>query len=367
MPVPKKEWMPSSQSIPKDQWGNDGIKIQFCVSARLSDGFVKWRGIFDDRDDFDNFLFALFKGTLKYEKYLWGLCCPNWSPDIGEQLSYDFATFITISSPTGSAQTYNRPVDWQNSGTAYTIGGGGGGRRQATTGVAGAGGAGGGAFALKSVFISSATFNYQIGAFGAGATTAATSGGNGGNTWINTVPAASQPTTLAQGVLAVGGSGSTGAAGAAGGAAASCLGTTTFSGGTGGAGQGTNGAGGGGGGAGGQNAAGGNGTAGASGNGGNGGAGNGAVGGGGAGATPDGGTGGNGTNFNGTIGSGGGAGGGGSATTAGGVGGNYGAGGGGGRTTSSGSASGGNGSQGIIWLFYEPYVSLRNNIPMLGM
>ena len=288
MPVPKNQWMPSSQAIPKDQFGNDCVRTRFRVRAKLNDGFVKWIGWFDDRDDMDAFLWAIAKGTLKYEKHLWDLCLPNWNPDIGEELSYDFYTVINLTGPTpGSNQTYTRPVDWNaTNNVVWTIGGGGGGRRQATSGVAGAGGAGGGACSGRANINIAATATYQIGTAGVGGTAQSTSGTAGGDTWFNGTSLADSGVS-SKGVGAKGGSGSTGSTGAAGGVAASGFGTSLFSGGTGGNGQGTNGAGGGGGGAAGQNAAGGNGTNGASGNGGNGGAGNGGIGGGGAGATPD--------------------------------------------------------------------------------
>ena len=363
--VPKKEWMPSSQVITKDQFGNDTFRTRFRVRARLNDGFVKWTGWFDDRNDMDAFLWAIAKGTLKHERYLWDLCLPNWNPDIGEKLSYDFLTVQYATGPAGSNLTYNRPVDWNaTNNVAWAIGGGGGGRRQATSGVAGAGGAGGGACSGKANLDLTASVSYQVGAAGIGGTTAAASGTPGGDTWFNTPVSA--PAFATANPAAKGGLGSTGTTGAAGGVDTSGIGTTRFSGGTGGTGQSGNGAGGGGGGAAGQNGVGGNGTNGASGNGGNGGVGNNGIAAGGLGATPDGGAGGNGINFGSPYGSGGGGGGGGSSTTAGGSGGTYGAGGGGGRTTSTGSSSGGVGSQGFIYISYEP-IGLWTNIPMLGM
>lgn len=365
-PVSKKEWMPSSQAIPKDSFGKDGIVTKFRVRAKLNDGYVKWIGWFDDRDDFDIFLWSLLKGTLKYEKNLWKLPTPEWSNDIGEQLTYDFLTITYLTSPTGSNQTYNTPSDWPGtslSNTIYVFGGGGGGGRNGTSGVQGSGGAGGGAASGVSLVNLPATVTYQIGSAGVGGTTAGQDGTNGGDTWFN-------GTTFAGATVAAkGGLGSTAGTGVAGGAAASGIGEARYSGGTGGNGQTSNGAGGGGGGAAGPDGNGGNGTNGASGNGGNGGAGNAGLNGGGAGATADGGTGGNGTNLGSTYGSGGGGGGGGSATNTGGNGGSYGAGGGGGRTTSSGSSSGGNGREGMIYIQYEPlvYVGGWNNSPMLGM
>lgn len=362
MSVPKKEWMPSSQSISKDQLGNDTIRTRFRVRARLNDGFVKWIGWFDDRNDMDAFLWAVAKGTLKYEKYLWDLSLPNWNPDIGEELSYDF---LTIQYLTGSSGTYIRPVDWNaTNNVAYAIAGGGGGARRNNTNQAGAGGAGGGACSGTANLNLEASVSYQVGGSGIGGTTLGQSGTPGGDSWFNAP--VSSPSYASANPAAKGGLGSTNGNGALGGDAAAGIGSARFSGGTGGNGQTTNGAGGGGGGAAGQNAVGGNGTNGASGNGGNGGAGNGGIGGGGAGATADGGTGGSGTNFGSPYGSGGGAGGGGSSVTVGGSGGSYGGGGGGGRTTSTSSSSGGVGGPGFIYIHYEP-PGLWNNIPMLGM
>lgn len=362
MPVPKNQWMSSSQSVPKDQFGNDSVLTRFRVRAMLNDGFVKWTGWFDDRNDMDAFLWSIAKGTLKYEKYLWDLCLPNWNPDIGEQLSYEFYTITYLTGSPGTNQTYTRPRDWNSSNNAvWAIGGGGGGMRRSAAGVAGAGGAGGGACCGTSNINIPANTTYQIGTAGVGGTAVNTAGTAGGDTWFNGA------TLSASSPGAKGGLGSTGLAGALGGDFAASFGAAKFSGGNGGSGQTGNGAGGGGGGAAGQNANGGNGTNGASGNGGNGGAGNGAIGGGGVGATADAGTGGAGTNFGSPYGSGGGAGGGGSSAAAGGVGGTYGAGGGGGRTTSSSSAAGGNGAQGFIYVGYEPTVDLMKNMPMLGM
>lgn len=360
--VPKKEWMPSSQTITKDQFGNDTFRTRFRVRARLNDGFVKWTGWFDDRNDMDAFLWSIAKGTLKHERHLWDLSLPSWNPDLGENLSYDFLTIQYLSGVSG---TYNRPVDWNaTNNVAYAIAGGGGGGRGNNTNVPGRGGAGGGACSGTANLDLSASVSYQVGGAGIGGTAQPQAGTPGGDSWFNAPVSA--PSYANANPASKGGLGSGSQTGALGGDAAAGIGSARFSGGNGGNGQGTNGAGGGGGGAAGQNAGGGNGTNGASGNGGNGGAGNGGIGGGGAGATPDGGTGGAGTNFGSPYGSGGGAGGGGSSVTAGGPGGSYGGGGGGGRTTSTGSASGGSGSPGFIYIHYEP-IGLWTNIAMLGM
>lgn len=361
MPVLKKEWITPSQAQPKDCFGNEN-NTKFRLRARLNDGFVSWTGWFDDRDDADAFLFALFSGSLNYEKELWRLPNSEWHPGIGENLNYDFAVTTFLISPAGSNQTYNRPTDWNNGNNVVRVIGGGGGGARGAQDVAGRGGAGGGACSVQQNITISLTATYQIGSGGNGATTNNTAGGNGGDTWFNGVDLASSS------VGAKGGTGSSARTGASGGLASSGIGTIKYNGGTGGTGLSVNGPGGGGGGAAGPDAAGGNGTAGGSGGGGDGGAGNGGLNGGGIGATAQGGTGGTGTNLGSGYGSGGGGGGGSGSPGPGGLGGLYGAGGGGGGTTSnSGAANGGAGRQGIISVSYEPLNLVLLNIPMLGM
>ena len=363
MPVHDREWREPSLAQPKDQFGNQN-RTRFILTARLSDGFVKWKGYFECRDDADAFLYSLVCGSLRYEKELWKLPTPYWSPCIDEGVVYDQLLVETIiTAPTGSNQTYTRPSDWnQFKNLIQTWGAGGGGARRNGTGVAGAGGAGGGGYSHNNGIGSNqgtvigATATYQIGALGAGATTINTAGGTGGDTWFNGTVITSCS------VGAKGGTGSSAPAGAAGGAAASGTGASKNSGGTGGNGQATNGAGGGGGGGAGFGGDGGAGTNGASGSGGDGGQGGN---GGGAGATTNGGTGGNGSVSDNPTGGGGGGGGGGT-PSAGGLGGNYGGGGGGGGTSSSSGAAGGSGSAGVMRISYTPE-GIRFNMPMLGM
>lgn len=358
LPVPKREWMPSSQAIPKDELGNQDTTV-FQITGRLNDGHVAWRGQFEDRGDADAFLWAIANGRLHKEPALWRLCTPEWNPDLGDHLVYEFAT-VTYLTTAGSLLTYTRPTDWNNSNNSVELIAGGAGGGRGNPGTAGKGGQGGGAYSKSSNITIGSTASYQVGIGGPRNNTAGNAGTSGGDSWFNgtSLGAAS---VSAQGAAAVNTQ-----AGGTGGQAASGIGSIKYNGGNGGNGQSTNGAGGGGGGAGGYTGAGANGTNGASGNGGNGG--NGSAGSGGAGATAQGGVGGNGNEWSG-FGAGGGGGGGAGTPGAGGAGGNYGGGGGGGGTSSGGSAGGGNGIQGLIRIVYEPYVAPRvgGNMPMLGM
>ena len=123
---------------------------------------------------------------------------------------------------TAGSTTWTVPSDWNNSNnTIDLIGAGGGGH--SSTGAAGAGGGGGGAFARLTNFALTPGATVYVSV--PGITSADT---NGANTWLNKVSNA-QPTAVANGALAVGGSAgttsgsSTGGSGA-GGAAASSIG-----------------------------------------------------------------------------------------------------------------------------------------------
>lgn len=373
MPVPKREWIPPSASQLRDQFGNCN-KTQFAITGRLNDGFVVWRGVFDDRNDADAFLFSIITGSIRFEKELWRLPTPYWHPDVGENISYSFAVETFLTSPTGTNQTYTRPADWNNNNNSVeVIGGGGRGADNNSSSQTAIGGAGGGAYSKQNNISISSTATYRI---GAGAQTAFT---NGGDTWFNGADLASSS------VGAKGGSGTSGTnqSGKTGGAAASGIGTTKYSGGTGGSAIfGTNNrGGGGGGGAAGPNGAGNNGTnggTGVGGNGGSGGAGSGGAGGSGAvGSSSTATSGGNGTDLETSPAYGSGGGGGGGSGDGGGSGvynigasgGGYGGGGGGaGRVIQfpGGGYASGNGGGGIVKITYSPS-STSTNMPILGL
>ena len=374
MPVLKREWMTPSVTQRKDEFGNEN-RTCFKLKARLNDGFTKWTGWFEDREDFDAFLWALVKGTLKYERELWDLSLPNWDPDIGENVTYEFAT-VTFLTTTG-ANTYYVPSDWDSSGSKIDcIGGGGGGGVALSAGSNrhGAGGGGGG-FGRKLNFslTPGGTASYSIGVSGVGPTRSsagASTGGTGGDTFFDN-------TTYASATV--------GATGGTGGAAAQ---NNTFpvNGGVGGTGKGDSSASGGNGGSittGASNSCrtGGGGAAGFNGNGtsAGGAAGSNVRTNGGSGDAGFGGAGGTSAGVNGVAGTeyqvspargSGGGGAGASSGGDGGNGGNYGAAGGGASGESAFNTQiGGSGAQGLIIVEYIPVPTINSlsNMPMLGM
>lgn len=374
IPMPKREWMPSSQAIPLDDLGNKVIRTRFRLRARAHDGHIVWCGWFEDREDADAFLFALVCGSLRIERNLWRLPTPAWHPDLGEGLVYDFVTQTALTT-TGSNQTYTSPSDWDNGNNSIEcIGGGASGASGNSVGHNTGGG--GGAYSKITNFSfatpGTTTATYRIAAGVAGVTRTTSGPGNNGNpTWWNDTadPGAGTDNTKCSAAA-----GTTGAAGAgsqnggAGGASSSSWGQTKFDGGAGGNFTGASGSGGsGGGGAAGPNGAGGNGSSSSftteiGTNGGKGGNGSGGTGG--TSGTP---TGGNGTDLDGVNGSGGG-GRGLAKVTAGGAGGNYG--GGGGAVRAASSCTGGAGIQGIILVTYTPGVAnpvFATNLAMMGL
>lgn len=385
LPVSKSEWRTPSQAQPKDVFGNES-QTRFRVRAKLHDGFTVWRGWFDDREDFDAFLWAIALGNLNQSPELWRLPTPQWHPDIAEDVTFDFATVTFLTSTTGSNQTYTSPSDWNNaSNIVETIGAGGSGGRGAGGSNGGASGGGGGGWSQITNFTfatpGTTTATYQLGTGGPSTSLSTQNskgdGTAGGDTWFNAATLAGSSVGAKGGGPGVGYNSSVTVNGGAGGAAASGTGTTKKSGGRGGnvtssgGGKAT-----GGGGAAGSTADGNAGTdlaANGMSNGGaadNGGSGAGTAG---TAAQPTGGGGGNGSEWDASHGSGGGGGGTqatGSAALTAGSGGNYGGGGGGVSAFSSTNRvhTSGAGRQGIIVVTYTPAVFAGGfNMPMLGM
>lgn len=381
-----------------NQSQNMNTRVYF-ISLVNRDGVVKWRGFFKDQDAAERFRRCVYDGYIP--DYIRNVPVPSYVPGVtgNEDVTPILAVTEFLTSPTGSAESWTVPGDWNNADNSVEcVGGGATGQNGGGAGQNGGNGGGGGAYSLGNNLTLSGSANYTIGA------------ANGGDTWFD-------GTTIGNAtVSAEGGAVQTG------GAAANGNGDTKYSGGNGGNdgvyNEGRNGSGGGGGGAGGPTGAGQNGgngvtassifdgggggggggsnggsssagsngsnvTGGAGGNGtggsgggtagtndsGSGGAGSSGGGGGGGGgvtgtaAGGPGGTGGSDTAWttNGVGGGGGGGGGaGGFSSSTGGAGGdgaNYGAGGGGGGPGAPGSGTGGaggNGAQGIIVITYTP-------------
>lgn len=368
--------MPPSLFVTKDEFGNDTTRTFYRVRARLHDGHIVWQSVFKDREDFDAFLWAIATGSLRYERELWRLPTPHWSPDVGEELTFDFAT-VTFLTTTGSNQTYTSPADWANSNNSIECIGG-----------AGSGGAGslhstgGGAGAYSKITNFSfatpgtTTATYRVGSGGTALTVSGVnnSDGNAGSaTWFNnaTDPGNGTDNTKCSAAAGAGGVSRSGSrSGGAGGATTASWGQTKYAGGRGGNLTGSFGSGGsGGGGAAGPSGAGGAGgdsasttlvaTAGGSAN-------NGTT----AGGSSTGGSGSSGTEFDPSYGCG--SGGGGRATTGdatAGSGGTYGGAGGGaaGGGGNPDDATSGAGRQGLVVVTYEPAIAFSGNLAMMGM
>lgn len=320
LPVPRAEWRAPSLAQPKDFAGNEN-QTRFRLTARLDDGYVVWRGWFDDRDEADAFLWALATEQLEHEPALWRLPTPMWDPDLGEGLRYEFAS-VTFLTTTGSG-TYNTPTDWDNTNNNVQMIAGGNNGNTSTVNFAADGGIAGG-FSRTDTLTIAGALQIQVGA------------ANTGSTWFNGANVAGATVSATTGT-------NTG------------NGTVKRNGGTGGAANQGTGLSGGGGGAGGPS---GNGVAGSGGNGGSGDAGAGGAGGGPFSAGQPG------TQFDATHGCGGG-GGGGQGGASGGNGGFYGgAGGGSGKSLQ----SPGVGRQGIIVVTYQPIVlnEPRSMLMMFG-
>src|SRR5689334_21016397 len=82
MPVRPHEWRTPSLAQPKDVFGRENC-TRFCITARLHDGHIAWRGWFDDRDDADAFFYAAIAGSLRVERALWDLPAEVWTPREG--------------------------------------------------------------------------------------------------------------------------------------------------------------------------------------------------------------------------------------------------------------------------------------------
>ncbi len=229
LPMKRGEWRTPSHAQSKDRAGNEN-QTRFRLTGRLDDGCIAWRGWFDDREDADAFLFAVLTGSIMVDLELWRLPAPNWHPDFGEHLIYDFAA-VTFLTTTG-AGTYTVPGDWNNlNNKVETVGGAGGGARGQNGVTFGAGGGGGAYSAVTNLVLTpgaSATTN--VGAAGPGGATASSGGSTGGDTWFNGANLAASSVGSKGGA---GGGIGVPATGGIGGAAASGIGATKFSGGAG--------------------------------------------------------------------------------------------------------------------------------------
>jgi hypothetical protein len=183
IPIPKFDWRTRSAAQPKDQFGREN-QTRFRIRAKTHDGIVLWTGWFDDRFDFDAFIYSVAMGTIHQEPSLWRLCSPMW-PGLDPNLVYDFATVSYLTSGAGSLQTYTKPADWREiNGIVETLGAGGsGGRVYHFTGSTSTGG-GGGAWNKTTNVVPSGSESYQIGLGGATTSQTTMLGIDGEYTWF---------------------------------------------------------------------------------------------------------------------------------------------------------------------------------------
>lgn len=232
-PVPKFQWRARSAAQAKDQFGNEN-QTRFRLRLRLNDGHVKWVGWFDDRDDFDAYLWAVvlqIDSGLPIPPALRNYVIEEYGdPEYWPGLQYDFATVSFLTSPTGSNQTWTSPADWDNATNTIEIlaSGGTGGVKTASTQSHYTSGGGGGEyrkltnFSVATPGTTTATYNIAAAAAGAsatqtGSTNVQTNGNAGTDTWWDGTTRAGSSLGAIAGGRGIPASGAGGAAGGAGG------------------------------------------------------------------------------------------------------------------------------------------------------
>lgn len=184
LPMRASAWREPSQAQPKDQFGRQN-QTRFRVRARLCDSHTVWCGWFDDRDDFDAFIWAIAIGQLHNDPYTQRLPTPFW-PGLDPWVVYDFAT-VTLLTLTASSP-YSKPGDWNDaSNTIECIGAGASGASITTGATRYATGGGAGAYSLITNFTNfiSSQAVYNIGIGGAAVNGANANGNDGTVTWFN--------------------------------------------------------------------------------------------------------------------------------------------------------------------------------------
>jgi len=196
--------------IPRNQWygphpyGPD-VNLHFqtwVAQAFRSDRSMVWHGHFEDRDDADAFMWALYSGTLKTDPYLKRLpvycytfdqrqipirCPSGFDPDMLDDLGimYNMVTNIGIGPSSG---TWTAPGDCyglaSRAGEFVDCIGPGGGGAGSNLGTQAGGGGGGGAARLYNLALSpSQGVSFGVGAGGGGGANASGAGGSA-HTWF---------------------------------------------------------------------------------------------------------------------------------------------------------------------------------------
>ena len=215
-PMRRSEWEQPSE---RSRIFGPRNKTHFVLSGRDRDGVVRWRGLFEDREDADAFLCALVSGSLIYDRPLWDLPVPMWDPSFYEDLVYEFVSYDVIAS----GSTYTVKAAYGSVSTIEGLGGGQAGTSTSTKATAYPGGKGGYYCNITSA-ANIAAGNVLTVAIGAAGNPSA---GAGGDTYL-------EDNTSTKIIVAPGGNSATAA-----------VGTVKNAGGTGGGGSGTNSGGGG--------------------------------------------------------------------------------------------------------------------------
>lgn len=206
LPQLPAEWRAPSLAEPHQN------QTRFRLTARLNDGFIKWRGWFDDREDMDAFLHALIRCVTLGEPIpitMWRLPTPWWHPDIGPYVIYAVDTVVYITTSAGSNQSWSKPVDWTDTNNVQAVGGGGNGGPSGGNSTGGGGGA----------------YSKSVNLTGLSASITVRVGSAGGDSWFNstTMPGSGQAVGAKGGSTGL----ASGGGNAAGGAAASGYATGT--------------------------------------------------------------------------------------------------------------------------------------------
>jgi hypothetical protein len=236
-PLHAREWRTPSQAQPKNMFGHEN-RTRFSATARLH-GRIVWRGWFDDRNDFEQFIWAMFDGPL--DRYVQRLPTPWWNPDLreyGEGLTYEFITTVFLVSGTSwSPPSDFRGINGRPGEFIDTIGAGGSGGGTGASNAKASGAGGGGWSQITSYTYAGGNVTVQVGAGGPQISVSAggTSNGNTGtDTFFGAGTLAGSNVGAKGGVNGVFAASAAAANGGAGGAAASGIGTTKRSGGRGG-------------------------------------------------------------------------------------------------------------------------------------
>lgn len=185
MPVSDQQWLRPSVTESSYQ------HTFFGLHAYTHDGVKVWSGYYDDRRDFDACVMAVAQGNLHTMKPLWSLSTPSWHDGL-TGFSYQFLTYVALTTASTANQSWSVPVDFTSSNTIYAIGGGAGGDCTANVGSTAGDGCGGGGGAMAKIVNQtlSGSITYRVSPGGAGVVvssdgTITSNPTNGGPAWFN--------------------------------------------------------------------------------------------------------------------------------------------------------------------------------------